>query len=94
MNEHCGLRRIIPTLRSPTDALADFTAAVQAYRSQSAEFEKEAVKAETAGSLPKARARKAEAEDAMRRAEAVQQRVQAVMKPWRKTPKTACDIQH
>jgi hypothetical protein len=84
MNERCGLRRIIPTLCSPTDALADFTDAVQAYRSQSAEFEKEAVKAETAGSLLKARAqraRKAEAEDVMRRAEAVQQRVQAVMKP-------------
>lgn len=66
------------------DALADFTAAVQAYRSLSAEFEKEAVKAETAGFLLKARAqraRKAEAEESMRRAEAVQQRVQAVMKP-------------
>jgi tetratricopeptide (TPR) repeat protein len=66
------------------DALADFTAAVGAYRSQSAEFEKEAVKAETGGFLLKARAlraRKAEAEDAMRRAEAVAQRVQAVMKP-------------
>ena len=66
------------------DALADFTAAVQAYRTESAEFEKEAVKAETAGFLLKARAqraRKAEAEEAMRRAEAVQQRVQAAMKP-------------
>jgi tetratricopeptide (TPR) repeat protein len=65
-------------------ALADFAAAAQAYRRQSAEFEKEAVKAETAGFLLKARAqrvRKAEAEEAMRRAEAVQQRVQAVMKP-------------
>lgn len=66
------------------DALADFTAAVQAYRSQSAEFEKEAVKAEAAGFLLKARAqraRKAEAEESMRLAEAVKQRVQAVMKP-------------
>jgi tetratricopeptide (TPR) repeat protein len=66
------------------DALADFTAAVQAYRSQSAAFEKEAVKAEAAGFLLKARAqraRKAEAEDSMRRAEVVQQRVQTAMKP-------------
>jgi tetratricopeptide (TPR) repeat protein len=66
------------------DAVADFTAAVQAYRSQSAEFEKEAVKAETAGFLLKARAqraRKADAEAAMRRADEVRQRVQAAMKP-------------
>ena len=46
-----------------------------------AEFEKEAVKAETAGSLLKARAQRArKAEEVMRQAEAVQQRVQAVMK--------------
>ena len=66
------------------DAIADFTAAVEAYRRQSAEFEKEAVKAETAGLLLKARAqraRKAEAEESMRRADEVRQRVQAAMKP-------------
>ena len=66
------------------DAIADFTAAVEAYRRQSAEFEKEAVKAETAGFLLKARAqraRKAEAEEAMRRADEVRQSVQAALKP-------------
>jgi hypothetical protein len=66
------------------DAIADFTAAVEAYRSQSAEFEKEAVKAETAGFPLKARAqraRKAKAEEAMRRADEIRRRVQAAMKP-------------
>jgi tetratricopeptide (TPR) repeat protein len=65
------------------DALSDFAAAIQAYRNQSAEFEKKALKAEAAGYVLKARAqrvRKAEVEEAIRRAEQVQQRVQADMK--------------
>jgi tetratricopeptide (TPR) repeat protein len=66
------------------DALTDFAAAVQAYRIQSAEYEKNAAKAEASGFLLKARAqraRKAEVENAMRRAEQIQQQVQALMKP-------------
>ena len=66
------------------DALTDFAAAVQAYRNQSAEYEKNAAKAEASGFLLKARAqraRKAEVEDAMRRAEQIQQRVQTLMRP-------------
>ena len=66
------------------DALTDFAAAVKAYRNQSVEFEKMAVKAEASGFLLKARAqraRKAEVENAMRRAEDAQQRVLAAMKP-------------
>jgi tetratricopeptide (TPR) repeat protein len=66
------------------DAVADFTTAIEAYQRQSAEFEKEAVKAETAGFLLKARAqrtRKEEAEEAMRRADEVRRRVQAAIKP-------------
>ena len=66
------------------EALSDIAAALKAYRNQSAEYEKNAAKAETAGFLPKARAqraRKAQVEESMRRAEQIQQRVQALMKP-------------
>ncbi len=64
------------------DAVADFTAAIDAYRSQISALEKEATKAEASGFLLKARAerrRKSDTETAISRAEEIRKRVLAVM---------------